>query len=266
MKPICLISKKGFTLAEVLIVVAIIAILAGTLLMGNIRGPLQKARDSKRKQDINKITRTLEDFYNDYQHYPVGNIDSGTFADAAWGSDFSPYIPLLPKDPLSPSRDYYYQTGPSLQNFFALYAKLENTADPDIEEVGCQDGCGPGRAYNYVVYSPNVIMLGGFPTMDPNTPRAGTGIGEDGYAYGGGGGGTPSPTQGPSPTTPPFSPTPFVPPTSAPDAECDYGECCLYKWCGAGTSGEGGVFCGSRERCMYDPYFGWSCWSAGECP
>jgi len=164
----------GFTLVELLIVIAVIAILATVIFGGSIQSSFQKARDSKRKQDLNKMLRFVEDYYNDKEDYPTANDPTdGNIKGAAWGSPFTPYVAQLPLDPLSPNRDYYYQVNQGTKKFFVIYAKLENKSDLEIIRVGCQDGCGPigpdgKRAYNYFVSSPNVVLLAGIPAgFDP---------------------------------------------------------------------------------------------------
>lgn len=55
--------KKGFTLIELLVVITIIAILAiiGLLVLTDV---LKEARDTKRKADIDSISKALEAHYN----------------------------------------------------------------------------------------------------------------------------------------------------------------------------------------------------------
>jgi prepilin-type N-terminal cleavage/methylation domain-containing protein len=62
-------SPKGFTLIEILIVVAIIAILASVVLVG--LGPTQqKGRDARRLSDLRETQNALELYYNAEGHYP----------------------------------------------------------------------------------------------------------------------------------------------------------------------------------------------------
>ena len=62
-------TKKGFTLIEILIVVAIIGILASVVVVG--LGPAQrKGRDSRRLSDLRSVQNALELYYGKIGHYP----------------------------------------------------------------------------------------------------------------------------------------------------------------------------------------------------
>lgn len=63
------VIKQGFTIIELLIVIAIIAILA-LLVLNNFQGAQAKARDSQRRTDINNIHGKLEEYYNEKGGYP----------------------------------------------------------------------------------------------------------------------------------------------------------------------------------------------------
>jgi general secretion pathway protein G len=77
-------SNQGFTLIEILIVVAIIAILASVVLVG--LGPTQRAgRDARRISDLRSVQNGLELFFNKCGYYP-GTISGGTCATTAPGS------------------------------------------------------------------------------------------------------------------------------------------------------------------------------------
>ncbi len=62
-------AQDGFTIIELLIVIAIIAVLAG-LVLNNFQGAQAKARDTQRLTDINNIHSKLEEFYNEKGFYP----------------------------------------------------------------------------------------------------------------------------------------------------------------------------------------------------
>jgi prepilin-type N-terminal cleavage/methylation domain-containing protein len=62
-------KKEGFTLIEILIVVAIIAILSSVVLIG--LGPTQRAgRDARRISDLRQVQNALELYYNRCGYYP----------------------------------------------------------------------------------------------------------------------------------------------------------------------------------------------------
>lgn len=63
-------AQRGFTIIELLIVIAIIGILAG-LVLNNFQGAQAKARDSQRKTDINAMHAQLENYHNENGSYPT---------------------------------------------------------------------------------------------------------------------------------------------------------------------------------------------------
>ena len=62
-------KQNGFSLIEILVVIGIIGILA-TLLIPNLIGVRQRARDSQRKSDIRQIQSALELYRADNAAYP----------------------------------------------------------------------------------------------------------------------------------------------------------------------------------------------------
>lgn len=232
-------STYGFTLVEIMIVVTLIAIIATVGLMNNVSNSLQKGRDGKRKQDLSKLVRVLEDYYNDNNHFPYYDPSTGIIAGSPWGEPFGSYVPQLPADPSAPSQQYYYLSGESGNpNFFVLYARLENKTDDDIALTGCSSGCGPNLSYNYAIHSSNVIMVAGLPTGP-----------EVNIAY---------QADNPTPTAVPPTPTLILtPPASGP---CSHNQCCQNRWCG--QVGYPGSSCGNGQKCLntpYDPLNPWQC-------
>src|ERR1035441_6676978 len=76
-------AQSGFTLIEILIVVAIIAILASVVLVG--LGPTQQAgRDARRISDLNEAQNGLELYYNKCGYYPG---PTNAAACAAWSAN-----------------------------------------------------------------------------------------------------------------------------------------------------------------------------------
>lgn len=100
--------KKGFTLVELLTVVAIIGILA-TIITLNLTEAQKKSRDAKRKSDLTQIASALETYKADNKIY----IETATFTDIATSlaSLLPNYIASIPVDP-RPDTDsaYLYQS------------------------------------------------------------------------------------------------------------------------------------------------------------
>ena len=67
--------KGGFTLIEMLVVIAIIAILTGIIITGLV-GSKAKARDAKRASDLSQIALALEQFLIGVMQYPANITDS----------------------------------------------------------------------------------------------------------------------------------------------------------------------------------------------
>lgn len=219
-----LVRKKGFSLIELLAVVAILAILI-LISFYAFKAQLAKGRDAKRKADLAKLQRALEDRLNDAICYPDGLVCN---------ADFAPYLPKVPCDPLNNlyfNYFYSFDSAKSCKNWYKIYTKLENEKDPIIAKVGCTGGCGPSGNYNYWVSSPNMNKAAQihpaedwWPTIAGVTPTLPPGV-------------TPTPTPiltpTPTPTLPPGAtptPTPISSPTpTSPPAGnyygCFSGEC-----------------------------------------
>ncbi|MCR4261081.1 MAG: type II secretion system GspH family protein [Candidatus Colwellbacteria bacterium] len=72
------VGTGGFTLIEMLIVIAVISILAGIVLVG-ITGFQESARDTKRIADVRGIQNNLELYFTRCGNYPIvqGNATNG---------------------------------------------------------------------------------------------------------------------------------------------------------------------------------------------
>ena len=119
--------QSGFTLLEIIIAMAVIAIISGAL-WGNFFSSLSKGRDSRRIQDLQSVAKALELYYADTKAYPT--------AIPSWGVPFANqtntaviYMQKLPSDPAYPNATYCYTSTGAL---YKLYANLENTGDPGV--------------------------------------------------------------------------------------------------------------------------------------
>lgn len=66
-------KQKGFTLIEILIVVAIVAII-GTLAAVAVNSARSKQRDATRLANIRQMQSAFEDYFNENNQYPVGEL------------------------------------------------------------------------------------------------------------------------------------------------------------------------------------------------
>lgn len=141
--------KKGFTLIEILIVVAIISILASVVLVG--LGPTQRAgRDARRISDLRQIQTALELYFNKCGYYP------GIAASPACATAFTPtaaadraqwtalstilqtsgigIVNPLPNDPTL-SASYKYGVAPApAGNSYVIGATLEDSSNPALNQ------------------------------------------------------------------------------------------------------------------------------------
>ncbi len=159
--------ESGFSLMELMIVVAIMLILAG-IGFSNYVFSIQKSRDATRKNDLSVMAKAIESFANDFSIYPTSDNgelvacdynNSGLRA-CSWGQPMAAYVgnqlvtyvSKLPTDPEGDQAYYYESTDGSSYN---LYAALENDQDPsyqaDLEIV-----CG-NAACNYQLSESGVI-------------------------------------------------------------------------------------------------------------
>lgn len=131
----------GFTLVELLIVIAIIGILS-TVLMVNFVGIRERARDAKRKSDLRQMQAALELYRTDNGAYPIGSLNCGSPLEV--GS--KRYMTKIPSDPLTASC-YTYTSGDGVT--YTYYGCLENTNDSE------KDGTtAAGCAASYTVQNP----------------------------------------------------------------------------------------------------------------
>lgn len=127
-------KKSGFTLMELLVVVAIIGLISSVAFVSMQRARAE-ARDTKRLADIDAVHNALELYYNDYGVYPNSSICNNLSAVSACNSNFMPntwiadlvpkYMKTLPIDPLNRIDN---ETG---NHYFYIYTRWES----DLEEA-----------------------------------------------------------------------------------------------------------------------------------
>lgn len=165
-------EERGFTLIELMVVVAVIGVLAA-MLVPTVSGLTSKARDARRKSDIESIATALEMFRDKYARYPTPG-EAGTNACGGWrGSNTNDFMQILitegflkkyPADPINTGNGcseycysyYRYDAGycgvPVA--FYVLGARtLETGADPRRANVaGATCGRNWADEFNYLTW------------------------------------------------------------------------------------------------------------------
>lgn len=131
------ITKKGFTLIEMLVVISLIGILAALALV-SFTSSQKQARDVMRKSDLKQYQTALESYAN----MALGFYPSRTSSVSAYAAlcpdlniKFEPDISCLedPKNETDPTYMYYYRSngtnGTQSATVYVLWAKLENKAN-----------------------------------------------------------------------------------------------------------------------------------------
>ena len=98
--------QKGFTLIEMLIVVAIIAILASVFLVG-LTGYRSSAYDSRRLSDLQQVQSYLELYYNANRSYPLNITTWSDLQKALINGKIG--VTTIPSDPAGGSGTSNYQ-------------------------------------------------------------------------------------------------------------------------------------------------------------
>ncbi len=104
--------QRGYTFVEILVVVTIIAVIAGISAV-SYSGITKSSRDARRMSDIEMIRSALELYRSETGYYPDLSADSQGCLDVAEIADTSvtpsvSYLNLVPKDPKHPDMCYTY--------------------------------------------------------------------------------------------------------------------------------------------------------------
>lgn len=146
-------SRKGFTLVELLIVIAVIGLLAAAVIaVIKPAKQLARARDTIRKQRLQEIRDALERYYSAFGKYPAAGacaLGSDCWVLSTAGDNWIPALvdndelKQVPKDPKNAgvgpwvpnSYTFAYGDVSADAQEFDLVAQLEDTSDPDRCEL-----------------------------------------------------------------------------------------------------------------------------------
>ena len=106
------LRPRGFTLIELMVVIAIIGILSSIIVAG-LNGAREGARDAERISDINNIALALALYYSDNGYYPCTIYTNSCGA----LTPFTPiYMSTVPTDPTATPAFYYYSAYPLIDD------------------------------------------------------------------------------------------------------------------------------------------------------
>lgn len=125
-------NKKGFTLIEILVVIAIIGMLSALALI-SFTSARARGRDARRLSDLRQMATALELYNNDQNSYPDADITLGDATHDCLNSDgfrafagcTDPYMLKVPTDPVAGT--FYHYTGSSTS--YVITATLEGTVN-----------------------------------------------------------------------------------------------------------------------------------------
>ena len=128
-------KRKGFTLIEILVVVAIIAVLA-TVVIINLDKAQARSRDARREADMDSLAKLTKLYFMDKKSLPA-NVNTGSTCviGDSYGSNVclgeikdNGYIDKFPKDPKAPTQNYSYANyAPDAYSVFhaSFFVKME---------------------------------------------------------------------------------------------------------------------------------------------
>ena len=117
--------RKGFTLIEILIVIAVIAILVG-IALPRFKGMRDEGNYAKAKGELRTLQTAMESFKIHDGNYPVQT----TTVDTAWQGDTDSLTTATPRiisevlnDPFSPGNEYRYATSAaSNSDYYVIFS------------------------------------------------------------------------------------------------------------------------------------------------
>lgn len=140
--------QSGFTIVELLIVIVIIAILAG-LVITTFVGIQARARDSERQTDINALQKQIEAYYANVGAYPTAaNLESSAFRS---GNDIKLDTKAL-ADPSNASVTTFITSTPTATSKQYAYIATPSGCNASTSDAGATaTPASPGACTGYTV-------------------------------------------------------------------------------------------------------------------
>jgi len=147
-------KNKGFTLLEILIVIAIMSLLFMAIVI-RIGGAKAKARDAQRITDINSIATALVLYSNEYHQYPIYDGTNGypngiTITGSDLFSNDLMTAGLISQTPIDPlNQDAAANCNPKGGHYYYYYS---NGSTYTLEYcLETRNMVGKNQGYNYLI-------------------------------------------------------------------------------------------------------------------
>jgi general secretion pathway protein G len=132
-------NRKGMTLLEIMIVLAIIASLIGVL-ASQINSRMKKAKINQAKIQIGEISKALDMYYTDCNSYPTSAdglqaLVTQPSSCPSWGPDS--YLKRTPKDPWA--REFIYESQGNTFTLICLGSDGKEGGAGDAADISSAD-------------------------------------------------------------------------------------------------------------------------------
>ena len=125
-------KNKGFTLIEILVVVAIIGVLSSVVLVG-LNGARKQGRDARRIADLRQIQTGLELYFQSNGKYPATPANWQALETALVGAGIG--VTNVPNDPLDSGGWNYAYCANAGQTQYTIAAYLEDLKNPALTQL-----------------------------------------------------------------------------------------------------------------------------------
>jgi type IV pilus assembly protein PilA len=184
--------NHGFTLLEILLVVGIIAILAGIVIVAlNPTKQFSQVRNTQRKANLSELNKALYQYYIDHSHYPTsltttlteicatGATSTGHSLNCTNRTDLSYLVPTylvaIPTDPQATGTSTGYLVAKNTAN--KVYLKADNAELSQTTTIGDTSGVLPDHLVSYWSFDGNALdSVGGNNGTVMNGAVATTGV------------------------------------------------------------------------------------------